>query len=40
MDEKKAKSASEKKSTEDARFVLPNACDTKMILTMNALQLA
>ena len=36
MDEKKAKSASEKKAIEDARFVLPNACDTKMILTMNA----
>lgn len=36
MDPKKAKSASEKKAIEDARFVLPNACDTKMILTMNA----
>ena len=24
------------KSNEDARFVLPNACDTKMIVTMNA----
>lgn len=36
MDEKKAKSSSEKKAIEDARFVLPNACDTKMILTMNA----
>ena len=36
MDEKKAKTASEKKAIEDARFVLPNACDTKMILTMNA----
>ena len=26
----------QKKAIEDARFVLPNACDTKMILTMNA----
>ena len=25
----------EKKAIEDARFVLPNACDTKMIVTMN-----
>lgn len=25
-----------KKAIEDARFVLPNACTTKMILTMNA----
>ncbi len=30
-----AKSA-QKKAIEDARFVLPNACATKMILTMNA----
>ena len=28
--------AAEKKAIEDARFVLPNACTTKMILTMNA----
>lgn len=28
--------AAEKKAIEDARFVLPNACATKMILTMNA----
>ena len=34
--EKQAKSMAEKKAIEDARFVLPNACDTKMILTMNA----
>ena len=27
------------KSNEDARFVLPNACETKMILTMNAREL-
>ena len=25
-----------KKAIEDARFVLPNACDTKMVVTMNA----
>lgn len=34
--EKQARSKAEKKAIEDARFVLPNACDTKMILTMNA----
>lgn len=27
------------KSNEDARFVLPNACETKMIITMNAREL-
>jgi thymidylate synthase (FAD) len=36
MDEKSAERAAEKKAIEDARFVLPNACDTKMIVTMNA----
>ncbi|MBQ1183911.1 MAG: FAD-dependent thymidylate synthase, partial [Clostridia bacterium] len=36
MEEKAAERAAEKKAIEDARFVLPNACDTKMILTMNA----
>lgn len=36
MDEKSAKRAAEKKAIEDARFVLPNACDTKMVVTMNA----
>lgn len=36
MDEKTANRAAEKKAIEDARFVLPNACDTKMIVTMNA----
>ena len=36
MDEKSADRTAEKKAIEDARFVLPNACDTKMILTMNA----
>ncbi len=34
--EKAAASAAEKKAIEDARFVLPGACDTKMIVTMNA----
>lgn len=36
VDDKKAASMAEKMAMEDARFVLPNACDTKMILTMNA----
>lgn len=36
MDEKAASRAAEKKAIEDARFVLPNACTTKMIVTMNA----
>lgn len=36
MGEKKAKSAAEKKAIEDARYVLPNACETSLILTMNA----
>ncbi|MDD3429600.1 MAG: FAD-dependent thymidylate synthase [Oscillospiraceae bacterium] len=35
-DEKTATRLAEKKAIEDARFVLPNACDTKMIVTMNA----
>lgn len=33
--EKAARSKAEKKAIEDARYVLPNACETKMILTMN-----
>lgn len=36
MSEKEANKAAEKKAIEDARFVLPNACETKMIMTMNA----
>ena len=36
MQEKQAKNQAEKKAIEDARFVLPNACETKMIVTMNA----
>lgn len=34
--EKKAKQLAEKKAIEDARFVFPNACETKVIFTMNA----
>lgn len=30
------KNVAEKKAIEDARFVLPNACETKMVFTMNA----
>lgn len=36
MDEKAAERKAEKLANEDARFVLPNACETKMALTMNA----
>lgn len=36
MGEKEARRAAEKKAIEDARFVLPNACTTKLIMTMNA----
>ncbi len=36
MEEKAAKKAAEKQAIEDARFVLPNACETKMVVTMNA----
>ncbi len=36
MDEREANRAAEKKAIEDARFVLPNACATKLIMTMNA----
>ena len=36
MDEKKAKTQADKKAIEDARYVLPNACETKMIATFNA----
>ena len=34
--EKSAQSKAEKIAIEDARFLLPNACNTKMIMTMNA----
>lgn len=33
--EKEAKSQAEKKAIEDARYVFPNACETKMVFTMN-----
>ena len=36
MDPQKAERPAEKMAIEDARFVLPNACTTKMIVTMNA----
>ncbi len=35
-DEKTANRMAEKKAIEDARFVLPNACETQMVMTMNA----
>jgi thymidylate synthase (FAD) len=34
--EKQAKAAAEKASIEDARYVFPNACETKIVLTMTA----
>ncbi len=34
--QEQAEKAAEKAAIEDARFVLPNACNTKMIVTMNA----
>ncbi len=34
--DKQAKSMAEKQAIEDARFVLPNACETKIVVTMNA----
>ena len=36
MSEKAADKAAEKQAIEDARFVLPNACTTKIMMTMNA----
>ncbi|MBO4467963.1 MAG: FAD-dependent thymidylate synthase [Clostridia bacterium] len=36
FDEKTAARMAEKKAIEDARFVLPNACETKIVVTMNA----
>ena len=35
MDEKQAQKVASKQAFEDARGVLPNACDTKIIMTMN-----
>ncbi|MGI6030924.1 MAG: FAD-dependent thymidylate synthase [Eubacteriales bacterium] len=34
--EKRATSMAEKQAIEDARFVLPNACETKLVMTINA----
>ena len=39
MSEKKATSAAEKQGIEDARYVLPNACETMIVLTMNVREL-
>jgi len=36
LDEKQALQKAKKKAFEDARFLLPNACETKIIVTMNA----
>lgn len=36
LEERQAARKAEKMAIEDARFVLPNACDTKMVVTMNA----
>lgn len=36
MESKAAARAAEKRAIEDARFVLPNACTTKIMMTMNA----
>lgn len=33
--EKEAKRLAEKKAIEDARYVFPNACETKIVMTMN-----
>ena len=35
MEEKAARAKASKQANEDARFVLPNACETKMVMTMN-----
>lgn len=39
IDEKDARRRAEKMAIEDARFVLPNASETKMVVTMNAREL-
>lgn len=36
LSEKKARAQAEKTAIEDARYVFPNACETKIVLTMNA----
>ena len=40
LSEKQAAAKAEKKGIEDARYVLPNACETKIVVTMNARELA
>ncbi|MDE6519012.1 MAG: FAD-dependent thymidylate synthase [Ruminococcus sp.] len=35
MDEKNARTKARKLANEDARFILPNACETKIVVTMN-----
>jgi len=35
MAKKKAEASAEKMAIEDARYVLPNACETKIVVTMN-----
>ena len=35
LDEKSAASKARKLANEDARFILPNACETKIVVTMN-----
>ncbi|MBU5425631.1 FAD-dependent thymidylate synthase [Tissierella pigra] len=34
--EKESKNKAEKESIEDARYIFPNACETKIVITMNA----
>ena len=36
MSEKAARSAAEKRAIEDARYILPNACTTRIVMTANA----
>lgn len=36
IDENKARKDAEKRAIEDARYVFPNACETKIVFTMNA----
>lgn len=36
LPERQAKSKAEKQAIEDARYVFPNACESKIVLTMNA----
>ena len=39
MPEKQARAKASKQANEDARFVLPNACETRLIVTMNTREL-